>query len=357
MSPKLHRHEELAQKLEQYILNIIGQSISHTFRTPISLINNFASFVSADSQSDRLLTQANKEIIRNSASVISGLRSSTIETFRSIGQRLRDTEEPADRATIRSALNDEVYPLISSIRAEAEKLGIAASRSKLPEIVENRGIIVSESHKMARIFGALKNLAELDASVELTTTNINRNVERTKDQIIRNFFPNQIATIDIPVSGDEVSIKAVQPLIVIVLQNLLENALRYARRSETQRVSVEVERITFAEAKKKYRLNSRFAAKGEWVSINFYNSGDQIQKETVDQMFDLFFTTEDTSDESTGGGSGIGLALCRIIAMVHGGFVQFTGRHDDLNRFSIILPTTRESRVEPLEILDQLARL
>jgi len=92
-----------------------------------------------------------------------------------------------------------------------------------------------------------------------------------------------------------------------LIENLLENAARYAR----TRVSVDV------------------ARDGTLVALSVEDDGPGVPAELRERIFERFVRAAD--DER---GSGLGLAICRAIARAHGGDVVLEGR----NRFVARLP-------------------
>lgn len=82
------------------------------------------------------------------------------------------------------------------------------------------------------------------------------------------------------------------------LGNLLDNSLRHAARSVELRAD---------------------AAPG-WVTLSVIDDGDGFPDEFLDSAFERF-TRSDASRGRSGGGAGLGLAIVRAIATVHGGTV------------------------------------
>lgn len=93
------------------------------------------------------------------------------------------------------------------------------------------------------------------------------------------------------------------------LRRLLLNLLRNARQAGATRVDVRVE--------------------GDAVVIR--DDGPGIPAETADRIFDAFFTTREK-------GTGLGLALCRRIALAHGGALALENPGEAGARFRLVLP-------------------
>lgn len=102
------------------------------------------------------------------------------------------------------------------------------------------------------------------------------------------------------VSAVEVdSVKGDADLLRRVLENLLDNAIRHTPEGGTVRVSAR--------------------AKDGQVEIRVADSGQGIDPEMRDKVFQRFVQLEHHGAASTRGGRGLGLAFCRLAVEAHGG--------------------------------------
>jgi two-component system NtrC family sensor kinase len=81
-------------------------------------------------------------------------------------------------------------------------------------------------------------------------------------------------------------------------------------------------------------LATRLSLDGEFVEIEFTDTGQGIDKEDLDKIFDPFFTTKDV-----GHGTGLGLAISYGIVKSHGGKISVDSAVGEGTRFVISLPT------------------
>ncbi|MCR6106149.1 HAMP domain-containing histidine kinase [Salipaludibacillus agaradhaerens] len=118
--------------------------------------------------------------------------------------------------------------------------------------------------------------------------------------------------VDIVVNGDQVMIYGDKEQLRVLLENLVENALRYA-------VST-------------IELNARDL--GDYhVAIDVENNGDPIPEEEVEHVFTPF-------RKGNKGQFGLGLAIVKRICELHGGYPQV--RNDDKGViFTMVLPRTK----------------
>jgi heavy metal sensor kinase len=110
--------------------------------------------------------------------------------------------------------------------------------------------------------------------------------------------------------------------------NLIDNAVRYA--PEGTEVTVDLER------------------RGEGYALSVTNRGPGIPPEVTPHIFDRFYRG-DAARTASDGGAGLGLALARWIAQVHGGDVTVTHSGPDRTTFTAVL---RGALTEALHLPD-----
>jgi signal transduction histidine kinase len=104
--------------------------------------------------------------------------------------------------------------------------------------------------------------------------------------------------------------------------NLLSNAIKYTRSAGHVTVSATIE--------------------GEMAVIRVDDDGEGIARENLERVFDLF-TRED--DNQAVPGYGIGLAVVKRLAWLHGGFVEARSPGKGLgSQFTLQLPLTQRTR-------------
>jgi signal transduction histidine kinase len=74
-----------------------------------------------------------------------------------------------------------------------------------------------------------------------------------------------------------------------------------------------------------------------YCQIDISDDGHGMSTETVDNIFNPFFTTKTK-------GTGLGLSICHQIVTEHGGFIEVSSKVGDGSCFSIYLPTAHEAR-------------
>jgi signal transduction histidine kinase len=112
-------------------------------------------------------------------------------------------------------------------------------------------------------------------------------------------------------------------LISRVLQNLIDNAIKYAPQGSN------------------IIIQARVDAPREAVLVTVHDDGPGIPAELRSQLFQKF-----TSEKSARGGTGLGLAYCRLAIEAHKGEIWVEGEEGQGTTFLFTLPT--QDQTEPI---------
>jgi two-component system sensor histidine kinase KdpD len=255
------------------------------------------------------------------------------ETLEAIGslvgiaaERARAMEELADnRATqesekLRSALLDsvthEIRTPLTSIKASVTAL-LEESTLDAAQKQDLLTVIDEEADRLNRLVGEAVEMAQLDAHMihlqpaphQLSEV-IEAAIERTQRQLVDH--PIQL---DIPLAlpGVRFDFERVREVIV----HLLENAAKYSPKTSPIRVSVE--------------------QKTSHVVINVADQGSGVDAIEQSLIFEKFYRGREHRSMSQG--TGMGLAICKIIVEAHGGTIGVMSQVGRGSVFSFTLPT------------------
>ena len=115
-----------------------------------------------------------------------------------------------------------------------------------------------------------------------------------------------------------------------VLQNLLDNAIKYA--PENSEVSIELKAVPEIPAKPGQNV-----ASGRAVSIAFNNKGQKINKEDLARLTEKFYRMQIHKDMKIKG-TGLGLAIAKQIVLHHRGNLTVSSTSYKGNTFTVYLP-------------------
>ena len=133
--------------------------------------------------------------------------------------------------------------------------------------------------------------------------------------------------------------------LVQVVLNLLDNAWKYGRppasadgkgRERVEVMAVVVRAVVMA---KKHRLWGR---RRKWIRVSVSDHGEGICGRDLRRVFRPFYRAQGARDRNTSG-VGLGLALCRHVAVAHGGWIEAESEMGKGASFMVYLPAERGS--------------
>ena len=227
----------------------------------------------------------------------------TTQAFNAMQQRL--TRFVQDRTRMLAAIGHDLRTPITSLRLRAEFVEDPETRQKILDTLDEMTRMTEAAIRFARDDAA----AEATRRVDLTAL-IQSLVDDLADQ-------GHDATFT-PAGGapEKLDYSCRPTALRRVLQNLIDNALRYAGHA---RVSL--------------------AVTADQILITVDDSGPGIPEEKLEQVFEPFVRLEESRSQDTGG-VGLGLAIARSIAHAHGGELCLENRREGGLRATLSLPSS-----------------
>jgi len=185
-------------------------------------------------------------------------------------------------------------------------------------------VINSESRRLEGLVSDMLNISEIEAGslkLQLGDLRLDAMFEELENDFRAKADEKQINMVfnlppKLPV------IQADRERVMIALQNLLGNALKYT--PEGGKVGVTVEAVADA------------------LSVEVKDSGFGIGETDALRVFDRFYRADDKRVRETTG-SGLGLALSREVARLHGGDITVESQIDHGSTFTLTLPINAEA--------------
>ena len=134
------------------------------------------------------------------------------------------------------------------------------------------------------------------------------------------------ATIEV---GDLRKIEVIPSLMRQVIQNLLNNALKFTRENVPCHISIKGEQVADTSE------HARFNAEGEYYRLTICDNGIGFNQSFVNKMFEIFQRLNGRAEYE---GTGIGLALAKKIIERHGGSITARGKENQGACFIVVLP-------------------
>jgi signal transduction histidine kinase len=217
----------------------------------------------------------------------------------------------------------ELRTPLSNLRGYLEAIRDGVT-SASPETIT---LLHEEVMRLVRLVQALHELSLFDANlphVRREAVDLGALARRSIDLHRAEFAVKSIVLhSDVSVSGP---IQADPDLLMLALHNLLDNAARYT--PEGGGVTV------------------RVTQEPDQVRIAVTNTGEEISREDLPFIFERFYRG-DKSRSRDSGGAGIGLAIVKEVARVHGGAV---GAHSQADETTVWLTVAAVPRPVPTPI-------
>jgi two-component system sensor histidine kinase BaeS len=239
------------------------------------------------------------------------------EAFNTMAASLARAEE--NRRQLLADVAHELRNPLATVQSYIE----AIADGVLPADEENWGAIRAETTRLNRLVDDLQHVARAEAhQLDIHRTVIE--LESLVSEAVRAAHPGYATkgvALRAAVPPEAPDIYADRERLSEVLANLLANALRHTPRGGSVNVSVRDE--------------------DEFVEIAITDTGEGIDAEHLDRVFERFYRVDPARSRASGG-AGIGLAIVRAILEAHGGSVCVTS--EGIGRgttFTVRLPIHR----------------
>ncbi|WP_321494460.1 response regulator [uncultured Desulfobacter sp.] len=156
-------------------------------------------------------------------------------------------------------------------------------------------------------------------------------IVRESVKFLRSSIPTSIEISETISSQSQVMVDATQIHQVII--NLCTNAYHAIGNHNQGRITVSLQDFYLDETRVRQGCSP-----GNYVRLRVTDTGKGIEQETMDRIFDPYFTTKEMSR-----GTGLGLAVVEGVIKKHGGFIVVTSQVGRGTKFNIFLPIAEPS--------------
>lgn len=212
---------------------------------------------------------------------------------------------------------------IASLHGYLETLLLKESQLSQQQRRQYLEIALRHSAHLARLVAELFELAKLDAediSLHREPCAIG---ELVQDVLLKFQLGAREADIDLQgnIPQELPLVLADIGLIERVLDNLIDNALRYTSAGGAVKVSL--------------------SARGTQVDVRISDTGCGIAAEEIPRLFDRFYRGQSSSNDSADSGAGLGLAIAKRILDLHGTSIEIESERGVGTTFGFSLPLAR----------------
>ena len=235
-------------------------------------------------------------------------------TFNAMFDRLEKSFDAEKQFT--SDASHELRTPLAVVKANCEyALEFAGNEQEYREALE---VIARQADSMSSLLNQLLFFAryqQQDFSISKTDMNLSRLLENLcEDRRILTEGTRLINTDiepDIHMMGDE-------SLMTGLINNLIDNAIKYSDVNEP------VEAALFRD--------------GTAIKLSVRDHGIGIAPENMDKIWDRFYQVDPSRSSSEKGSFGLGLAMVKEIARLHGGYMEVSCPSDGGSCFTLVLP-------------------
>ncbi len=270
---------------------------------PINSVTRMARQISAEDLGRRLALNLPEDEVGRLAATFDEMIERLDEAFR------RQRRFTADAS-------HEMRTPLTAIKGQTE---VALQRERGPEEYREvlRGIN-TEVDRLIRLVASLLTLARADAAripVNLEELSLAGLVSDAVDSI-RAAAAEKKQTLAVATNADMI-IRADQDLILQLLLNLLDNAIKYTPAGGS--------------------INVSWKSDAKGVEVAVADTGTGIDAGQLPLVFERFYRVDPARSRAQGG-AGLGLSICRWIAEAHGGSIEVESRLGVGSTFKLILP-------------------
>lgn len=209
--------------------------------------------------------------------------------------------------TLLSLVSHELRTPLAAIKASASGLLQKDATWNESERHEALVSIDSETDRLSNIVSNLLDLSRLEAGAWKP----NRdwcNFGDVVDTALQRLSPANAQRVRVSIPPDTLLIRIDHAQVALVVENLLQNAVKYSPESSPIDVTVTTEYDGVNEAP-------------QCVAVRVRDYGDGIVPEEAEQLFSRFYRSHRHQRGSVHG-TGIGLALCKAVVIAHGGSIE-----------------------------------
>lgn len=211
-------------------------------------------------------------------------------------EREKEIEKNKDRliVSVSHDLRTPLTSIIGYIKLIKENYKEKDDISKYIDIIENKSNMLEEL--INDLFEYTK-LTSCDIKIEKVNISLNEFMRQVVEGMMPTCNKNDL-NILLEAPNEDLNVNVDPAKMVRVFENIISNAIRYSNKESDINIKI-------------FKAENR-----SLVSIE--NEGNPIKEEELYEIFDMFYRTDESRNNQTGG-SGIGLSIAKSIVELHGG--------------------------------------
>ncbi len=198
-------------------------------------------------------------------------------------------------------LGHDIRNLANSLVAFLQLVRLGQLEPSRPEFAELLGLSESNVTELLRMVNALLDVYKMEEGRLEADAQLIRLDELSKKSLAQLAAEARARGVELSVDVGDLQVLVDETLMVRVLTNLLANSVKHTPSGGTARISAAT------------------AADPRWVNVRVCDTGPGIPVEEAVNVFDRFYQT---AGGRSRGGTGLGLAFCKLAVELHGGTIK-----------------------------------
>jgi signal transduction histidine kinase len=334
--------------VQLYAAEVAGAALRHDFGIPLGVVGRNAGFILELLQDGRVET-ANDQVrsrLTNVCDQVGSLSTEIHNGVRMLGRAIRVAPKPENKQAIFAIqltyekINAVVSPSLTELHRHTRTL-----RTLLPYISSKpvtRYIVdlISNSRRVQEMYSGLHYFFRFDKLDEELFIPVD--LESLCSRVAKSVRVVAETSTAIPIAGTG-SAECIENQFTLVIQNLLQNAVKFTRHLARPQVEVSILQSTFLELKGRYAPLKVYEARGMWVEIHVKDNGPGVQPDAAQKIFNLYYTKPGTQSYTSG--TGMGLAIAKLIVTFHGGLI-FLDLESASTDFVVLVPESHANAID-----------
>ncbi len=228
---------------------------------------------------------------------------------------LDDIEKSVDRE--KKFTSDVAHELRTPLAVEKMAIEDAMKKTKPhSKIYDDLKIIANKNEMMTKMVAQLLLLARADqgrVKIQKEVIDISELLEALCLEF-KELAKDKGISLEYAIDK-EIRLKVDETLFVRMINNVLENALKYSKPATTIKVALKKE--------------------DDFINISIKDEGIGIKKANLDKIFERFYQEDDSRSDNS---AGLGLAIVKWIADIHDAKISVISKENEGTTFSFIFP-------------------
>jgi signal transduction histidine kinase len=327
--------EKWTDPIRVYASDVAGAALRHDFGIPLGLIGRNAGFICELIEDGRLndLPDRERALITGGCESIANLSIKIHDAMRTLGKGIKNATPLLIKQSYEK-IDQELAPLLAELHRNALSLARLTARVRDTEAARYSRDLYNNTRRVQVMYSGLNYFFKFDyLDAELfAPVQFNEMCSRLAKAV--RISGDVRALKNIPVDG-VAEAECIENQITLVIQNLLQNAVKFTRHLEMPIVAIFLRMTSFSQLKQQYPDVLRdYEARGLWLELHVLDNGPGIGRDDLPHIFNLYYRSPKGRKLP---GTGMGLAIAKLVTTIHGGFI-FVNPSTHATDFVLLLP-------------------